>query len=271
MDDYAKLIRDYLNTFLERHKEEARLVPYVQRALNEADWQLRAAAYLKEAAPDEIKQRVGRDLELSYRQLCNSLPLPPQYGSLVFSSVATGITSSSSAVYEAVRGTLAFRQHETAATKHLADYNEIQRLNERAATVRTMLARRFPTSAAQFETAANACLAAQADPTQSATAANETRNLLDRFKGELFQAASRHRGENMTWEHMAERLIPGAMPSTTRPIVLFQEQTRVRLYASLSQVLKRRGAPEPANIQYLWSETVDHLYVVCEAIGCSAA
>ncbi len=271
MSDYAKLIHDYLSTFLERHRQEAEFVPHVQRALNEASWQLNAVAFLNVVAPDDVRERISRDLSLSYTQLSSSLPLPPQYGTLVFSSVATGVTSSSSAVFEAVRGTLALPEYHSAAAQFLADYSELQRRHEREATVRRVLVRRFPTSAAQFDTAAKVCLAAQADPTHIAAAANEARNLLDRFKGDLFETARRHRGENMTWERMTKRLVPGAMPSTTRPIVLVQEHARARLYESLSAILKKREALEPTKIEYLWAETLDHLYVVCTAIGDGSA
>ena len=266
MSDTPKKIRDHLRSWLDRQREAAKLVPEVQCAFEDADWQDNAVTFLGLAAPEEVEKVLAPSLELSYRHLCNSLPLPPEYGTLVFSAVATGVTSSTSSVYEAVHTTLKSPTHQDAALEHLTAYQSLQYHHEREARVRQMLLQGYPTSATQYEVARAAYMVDKSQESQASAAASELRNLLDRFKGELFEKARRHPKENMTWAQMVERLVPSSKPATERVILSGQEVLRGRLYDRLSPLTKRRVNLGSDELAHLWTEVLDHLYIMCTGI-----
>jgi len=266
MSDAPRKIRDHLGAWLDSQREAAKLVPDVQRAFEDAEWQYEAVTYLGLAAPEKVGEILDPSLELSYQQLRKSLPLPPEYGAQIFSAVVTGVTSSTSSVYAAIHTTLDLPQYRPAAEKHLAAYQSLQHRHEREARVREMLAERFPTSAAQYGVAEAAYMVCRSQKSQCAAAASELRNLLDRFKGELFEQACRHLSENMTWVRMVERLVPPSKPTTQRDILSQQESQRGQLYGRLTDYAKRRLEPGSDELGHLWAESLDHLYIMCVGV-----
>jgi hypothetical protein len=266
MNEMTKKIRDHLRSWLDRQKNAAKLVPEIQRAFEEAEWQHQAMTFLDLAAPEEARKVPEAELGLSYRQLCNSLPLPPGYGPLVFSAVATGVTSTTSSVHGAVYTTLDLPVFGERARECLEEYQLLHQRQDRQGSIRTMLDLSFPTMVDQFDVAVKFHMAAKSQSDQVAPAANEVRNLLDRFKGELFERARDGSRENMTWEKMIERLTPKSKPITEHQILVNQESHRNGLRDRLSALLKRRSTLGSHELDSLWMQALDHLYIVCTGI-----
>lgn len=271
MSDTPKKIRERLGTWLERQRKAAKLVPEVQRAFEDADWQYNALTFLEVAAPGEVGKALDQSLELSYAQLCNSLPLPPECRPPDFTAVTTGVTSSTSAVYETTYTILSSPEHRDTAEELLAAYRTLQDRHGRLAEVRQLMVQRFPVSAAQYEVAYATYMTSRSQESQVPAAASELRNLLDRFKGELWEQARKHPKENMTWATMVERLIPGDKPATEGDILCREEISRNRLYSRLSEYAKRRVDSGPDGLAHLWTEMLDHLYIMCMGILAESA
>ena len=90
--DKSKDIFDYLGLWLSRHKSEAELIPLVQRAYDEAQWQHKTWTAVNSSAPDMLRADVEARLDFAFEQLKTNLPLPPEYGSFVSSGVANTMT-----------------------------------------------------------------------------------------------------------------------------------------------------------------------------------
>lgn len=259
----SKEIQDRLEQWLQRQKQSAELVPAVQRAFEDACWQHRALTQLGDAIPEEKKRVLDEQLDLSKRQLERSLPLPPAYAPTAINSMITGVTSSTSTVYGAFLVAADKPKYKERARHLMQEYAELQGQHQRAAIVSELLGRQFPGLSTQFRLSKDACMIAMSRTDQVPAAASEVRNLLDRFKGELFDKARQAPKENMTWERMVERLAtPGRLPTESQ-ILLDEEHRRARVYAKLSKIAKRRDESGSQEISSVWVLTLDHLYVLC--------
>jgi hypothetical protein len=88
------------------------------------------------------------------------------------------------------------------------------------------------------------------------------RTLLDGIKGDLFEKARNMAKENMTWERMAGRLSKGKSGGPEEKELVDQESERERLIECLSKVAKDREGGSRTDIDTLWTQILDHIYVV---------
>ena len=119
---------------------------------------------------------------------------------------------------------------------------------------------KFPTVVSKFDLARRAYQQHELGTGEVTSAALEMRTVLDAVKGELFKRARKTSKENMTWEEMSARL---ASNMDSRETLLKQGKIRSTLYEDLSQVAKQRGV---RSIDSLWTQTLDHLFVVLAEI-----
>jgi len=66
----------------------------------------------------------------------------------------------------------------------------------------------------------------------------------------------------MTWEKMTNRLAKGALGSTEYQTVLGQENNHLHLIDQLSNILKDREGRSMMNLDDVWSQVLEHLFIV---------
>lgn len=70
----------------------------------------------------------------------------------------------------------------------------------------------------------------------------------------------------MTWATMSMRLAKGGHRGEECAQLTQQETIRSTLYDSLSDIVKDRDSGFPANLDNLWAQSLDHIYVVLDLV-----
>lgn len=104
------------------------------------------------------------------------------------------------------------------------------------------------------------------DFTNSSSAANEIRNLINGIKGDLFEKARKREKENMTWSTMAQRLAKSGPNSNECNEIKNQEGEQSDLIDLLSRILKKREGIHTIDLDTIWIRTLDHIYIVLNLI-----
>jgi len=194
----------------------------------------------------------------------------PEYNPQRLVDSTAVLTSGSASVYEYVTrvgeldtpNTLAYSQ------KYTSIYNELQNTQARPNEVRVLVEKLNSSQTLQrFDRALNAYYAVRSGTGQRTAAATDMRTLLDGLQGDLFAKARKWQKENMTWATMAERLSKGDSGQAEHQVLVNQETIRRRLISRLSDVLKDREGNSSINLDNLWTQILDHIYVVLGLIN----
>jgi hypothetical protein len=255
-DDPARQFWDYLNRWVENDNKQRALRPAVVRMLGTATWQVGAMDALRAESP-EMARELNGDIARGLADLEFRLPLPREYDTKtdVSSSAVTAAVNVS--VYSALvsaRGSDA--QSSPRLTAEIDRYEEIVAEQGRADEAGRRVALLFPNLSERFTAAQNAVRVAGGNSQAQESAASDMRTFLWKLKGELFSRASKHVGENMTWEFMAERL-----GTAGQRVLLDQGSTYSSLIDTLSKICKARSST--FNFDEVWTRFVDHVFIVC--------
>lgn len=109
-------------------------------------------------------------------------------------------------------------------------------------------------------------MAVRAQTGERTAAAMEIRTLLDGVKGELWERAKKWPKENMTWDIMADRLAVNDLTGHSKELMT-QGKIRSSLIHRLSDIGKDREGGSATNLDYIWTEVLDHLYAILGLIG----
>jgi hypothetical protein len=261
--------RDYLEQWLERHKAAQDLVPSVQASLEVTNWEIDALSSRPPEADAIALDGLGRRFAREYDDVQCILPMAPSYSSDA-GPVVHAVTTSGAAstyVYVASVGGLGTEDAREYAETKTAAYRELQAAQSRPQEARALLEKLAGAGTlARFDAAAKARAAAKSGTGARTAAATDMRNLLYGLRGDLFERACRWPRENMTWPRMAERLSRGGTGGTEHQELVAQEALSDSLVAKLSDVLKEREGACASDVDHLWAQVLDHIYVVLELI-----
>src|SRR4051794_7243251 len=95
MDDLKKL-SDHLHTWLDRHRQAAKVAPSVQEAAEEVDWQIDLLATRPDDAHNISTTHIDEQARLALRRVGQLLPQMPEYASGIDLRINSITTSSSS-------------------------------------------------------------------------------------------------------------------------------------------------------------------------------
>ncbi len=256
--------RTHLQNWLERNKEAQRIVHFVQGNLELTEWEINTIENL----PDNI-QGVPKDLETHYEHeynyLLTVLPSLPKYNQEAMSSTLSVATSGSNTLYRFVAqlGESEEPKAKAYSDKYTKLYQGIQITQERPKAVRELLEKVKDNQILQrFDRAANAYLFVKSGTGARTAAAVEMRTLLDGLQGVLFEKARKIPKENMTWIEMAKRLSKGERDGIEQQNLMEPNENRISLISRLSSVLKDRDKQSIINLDNLWSQLLDHIFVV---------
>ena len=261
--------RDYLREWMERYKKAQDAVPFVHMGLEMTEWEIQALSnrpdQADEMSPADLRIRFERD----YDYLTDVLPMMPEYNLDDLPALTAVITSGSASIYNYVAkvGDLGTQEAQEYSSRYTAAYRELQAAQTRSKAVYDLLKKlNNPQTLQRFDRASNAYLSARSSIGERTAAALEMRNLLDGVQGDLLEKARRWPKENMTWNKMAERLSKGKNEGTEQQELIDQETTRTSLTSQLSTVLKDREGDSLKNLNNVWTQLLDHIYVVLNLI-----
>ena len=257
--------KNYLEEWLARHKKAQHIAPQVQINLELTEWQLRALRDRPKEADEIPLVDMGSQLRRERDFLSRALPMMPIYDVNAIDS-STALSSSGTAdlySYIARVGDLESQEARRYSLRHTTAYNDLQEEQERPKAVRRLLIELGNKQIVdRFDRAMAAFLATKRGSGERTSASMEMRTLLDGIKGELFAKARTQPKENMTWGRMAERLAKGGPGRIEYQELIARESVNSSLVNRLSQVGKDREGLSYANINVLWTELLDHIFIV---------
>jgi hypothetical protein len=258
--------RDYLREWLDKSREVADAAPEAKRIKEMLDWE----AGVLERAPPEASEIPIRNIqeknEVVYRRVRDAFPPLPPVNLEVAISTNTETTSSTTATLQFL--TAAWNMQTPAATEYarkaLDAYRQLQDAHQRPAKVRALIETSLPTLLDKFDSARVAYQKWKSGHATDAAATLEMRTFVDGLKGELFNLARRHAGDNMNLDIAADRLFS----STTTGQAAKDQLLNVRnsLMSELSDVTKRRSLAAGFRLDGLWSRVLDHALIVVGAL-----
>jgi hypothetical protein len=254
--------RDYLRNWLDNHKRATEIAPAVQEAFEEINWQIETLNQRPQESVAISTSQVDEQADITYERITRILPQMPRYdlsiGIQVNSIAATAGTVSFNYILQI--GDMGMPSTFDYASNAIRSYRILQDSHSRPDRVRELLTQKFPTVVERFDLARRTYRQHELGIGGVTSAALEMRTVLDAVKGELFASARKFSKENMTWEEMSNRL---SSNTASRETLLKQGIIRSALYDELSQVAKQRGV---RSIESLWTQTLDHLFVVLAEI-----
>ena len=249
-------------------KDANRIAPEVQQQIELVQWQLEV---LKNA-PDEAEEIPFNppSAEKSYLLTKSVLPLIPKYdlGSMVNST--SGTVSSSSDYYSYVTrvGDLGTPIAFEFSGRFTGLYQNIQQTQDRQSLVKQMIEKlKNSNTVERYDRALNAYSMCKSEVGDRTSAAMAIRTLLDGVQGTLFEKARNQPKENMTWEKMGGRLANIVPDSENYKELIQQEEVRSKLISRLSDIGKDREGGAATNLEFIWTQVLDHLYVTLSLLG----
>jgi hypothetical protein len=126
-----------------------------------------------------------------------------------------------------------------------------------------------PAVAQEFELAENMYQGAIGGWQDQTAAAIAMRNVLDHYKGELFERAiNRPREQKILWSVMADRLTPTSLGSLGHQQLRSEEKTWNNLQESLSKLAKNQPYRDKS-LETVHTELLDHLHTILSSVTIS--
>jgi hypothetical protein len=260
--------RDHLREWLFRQSSAQEIAPDVQKKLEQVEWQLKALRDSPEEAEEIPSPNLINDIERDYTVTIKTLPLIPPYNRLEFSTLGSTGTASSASVFEYVSriGDIETPAAQGYSRDFTASYFDLQASQDKPNDVRKLLSTlNNSQTLGRFEEAYKNSYGFKSGVVEKTTAANSIRNFMEGVKGDLFEKARTWPKENMTWETMNKRLAKTVTGEEER-MLLEQGEKRSSLLDRLADVLKDREGSSVTNLEYIWAEVLDHVFIVLSLI-----
>lgn len=254
----------HLKEWLSRTKSAQEKVPDVQDMVERTQWEIQMLSDLPKEGQEFIPPGLIIGYERGNEHLLDNLPLPPKYYVSAVNSTASVTTSGSTDMYSIVSraGEVEENEFQEWSGIHKASYRQIQEKQARFEKVKGFLQRLNPDRVEELETARKSYLTAVADVGESIAAGIAMRNLLEHFKGDLFEKARQRPKENITWERMADMLAINGVGSIEHSVLIKQKLEWSLLQHRLSDVAKGQKHGLVADLENIWVKLTDHLFTV---------
>jgi hypothetical protein len=267
--DKAREFLEHLEEWMRRYEAAKELAPKIQREIANAQLTVKTWDYLKVRAPNEISQAVEQSMAREITELKQRLPLIPRYDNMAPFAITTSSTSNSTVAVEVMLQVyVAQPQPNPEGASLVRAYEKLHQDQNQFGEAESRIKSVLPSPSellALFQAAEKSHRMAVAGVDDKSHAAGDVRNFLYKFKGELFDKARRHKGDNMTWPIMAARFVPD-VSSVQHLRLLEQERIHNEIYDDLSKVTKLQRDMEQALFSATWFRAVDHVIVVCGCI-----
>ena len=261
---------DYLTEWISRTQQAYAEIPGVRRLKADIDLQIVTLENQPEEADQIPLGNLEQTIDIEQQYILEHIQMPPKVMPVSIAS-ATAITASGTAgVYEYVSrvGELNTQATIVYENEFLTRYHSLQQHRNQTETIRSIIRRMScPGSLERFERALSFLSTVLAGSSELTAAAMEIRTLLDGIQGDLFALARQWPKENMTWDSMIKRL-SGDYPDGPKYQTLYsQQQKRSALILKLSEIGKDRVSASPSDLEEIWVQVLEHLYIVLTLTG----
>lgn len=264
MSDPRKLANEkkrHISNWLSQAKTIADAVPKVQQQLELASWETSALS----DAPDEIITHLSGNLNSSLCQdleiMKQALPQMPEIDLKILNASTGSMSVTAADVYKITdhaRWSVVVLISEW-GNRYSNEYLALQDRLEREGEVLNLLTKMKPSLGHEFKQASNdvkKCLANNISQISSGIA---MRNVLEHFKGELFELARKHlREQKLNWSEIADRLV---VSGTLRDRFKIQEERWNHLQQRLSRLAKGHITIDNLELKSIFAELIDHIYI----------
>jgi hypothetical protein len=259
---YLNQKKDHLSKWLRRYIKAGDVVPDVQANLDMTNWEIDALNNRPTVAGEVPFVNLSDVLKQDYMFTKNAFRLMPEYNPMAVGSATSIATSGTTAVYNYVA-----KYADTGdpvaidfSNKYTKRYHEIQTQQRRTDQVRNLMQMLCSENTLQrFDRATRIYLGTKSETTARTDAANAIRNTLQGLEGDLFEKARTTPKENMTWQKMSQRLAKGTEECKQ---LIRQDKFYATLFTDLSEILKDRDRGSSTNLDNLWTQYLDFIYVV---------
>lgn len=269
--DNRKQKLDRLETWSERISIAVEITLLVQQEAERTQWEIDVLENMPAEASEIPLEELENGYERELSQLTSSLPMMPEYDRDRFLNSSGTATANTASLYEFVSrvGDIETSEAIDYSQQFTAEYQALQKRQNRTASVRNLIKKlESKNTLDRFDRANETISNYKLGVSSRTSAANEARNLLYGIKGDLFQFARSWEDENMTWEEMAKRL--GASEFDQKKLVR-EKSNHSTLVNRLSAISKDRERGFYTNLNYIWTQSLDHLYVALTAIDLKEA
>jgi len=263
--------RDYLKNWLDNAESIHKIVPYVQQAYDQAEWQ----GSFFESMPSEISGKIdesyNRRVDDSLQYTYTNLPQLPSMEGVhdnVTSMVAMNVSDSTAALQFAITYAVTFTSPESKswAADKIGSYSKLQLRSENIEFIESQLANIKPENATEFKEAVEAYYASSTTGDISGLAI-KMRSVTEHTKGELIEIAKKPPEQKIKWPAMAERLAKGDPSSIEYRNLLNEEGTHRALHSKLSRVSKNQIQLGQEEVKSTFAEFIAHLFTVLNLIN----
>jgi hypothetical protein len=257
--------KTHLIQWLESYKAAKDIIPYVQNMLEITEWKIQAL----KALPPRVSTAIPTDLipqfDREHSYLTNVLPVMPRYNPDAVQNSFALMTSGASSAYAYIltighQGTMEYQDY---SKKYISLYNTLQTSQNRPESIRALLDKLGSKATLQkFDRASQAFSTMKSGVGERTAAALEIRTLLDEIQGFLFEKARKQEKETITWNEMPKRLAKGVYAGHQYQGLITQGARRSALIDTLSRIAKDREGKLLNNMEDIWTQTLDHIFIV---------
>ena len=260
--DYLHNKLDHTNEWLDRFAQAREAIPEVWIIRDTLRWQYDALNNAPAEAPSSDAPVFVASFEEDWQSFTKALPMLPAVDPGLIADTTAASVGSTTVSYDYVLqlGRIDNPVVKAYSQEYVSRYQALQQAKERETRVRTFL--EDPRILERFERARNAYYAAKTNTGEITSAALELRTFIDGIQKILFDRARNKPKENMTWEKMSARLTEAAPAKISENELLRQKQVRTSMIQRLSEIAKDRTRTTPSELDALWTELLDHTFVV---------
>jgi len=271
--DRLRRKRKYLGDWLAGHASAEDIAGSVKEALDFTEWQIEAI----ETRPVEAAEIPFPDLvdtlDSDMEHLESALPMIPTYDPemVLGSSALTSASTVDIFDFAGRIGDLGTEDASAYSGKIRMRFYDLQEKYDKPSELRKLLERLENSNTLErFDNALSNYQAYSRGSVDRASVATSLRTLIDGVKGDLWEAARQHAGENMTWQIIVRRLVRGGPQGPQARELMQHERRHSALVSRLSDVLKDREAGSVTDIDALWSDVQGYLFTLLGLVDIDA-
>ncbi|MHA1280274.1 MAG: hypothetical protein ACTSQ8_24130 [Candidatus Helarchaeota archaeon] len=259
----------YLKEWLRRFIRTQEHVPQIQNLVERTEWEIKMLTDLPEGGEEFIPPGIIGSYGVGNDFIEENFPLPPKYYLEATNSTASISVASSTDLYSVVSrvGEIKANEFQVFSGLHTSIYRDMQEKQTRFEKINNHLQQLNSDRIDEFISAREAYLAMKADVGNREAAGIAMRNVLEHFKGDLFELARKHEKENMTWDQMSKRLAKNGVGSIEHSELLRQKQKWGSLHIRLSEVAKGQKNGLVADLDDIYTMLLDHMFTILGVIN----
>lgn len=265
--EIIKAKKAYVNELEERANSILEAIPIIDEIEAVTNWEEQAFSNIPSEAEEVPTNILVENLQNEFNNLVTVFPLPPKYDPSLLGGTISMTSSGSTSAFEFIGmvGDIGTPDAIDYSEKHTLSFMALQASQNRVDAVRSFINKfNNPDLSSRFENCVVSISQYHVTVLEKReSTANFIRNLLYGVSGQLFKLAQKHPKENMSWREMAKRL---ANSSSAEAVILRLEKEQSNLISRTSDVLKDREAGSLTNIDNIWVQTLEHLYILSNSL-----